>query len=311
MGELLRRHIPRAGPDGLARLRVGRLLAALPEGPTDPDAPAERRRLGPGGDPERSDRGRPGLRSRPNRQGPGHPLGCRDRLGAADVRGTAGDVRRAPWPSPRTGVSSPRGASSTTQGREGSFVNIWDAATGELLRSLGGPDGHGTKSESGALAFSPDGKTLISGSVDKTIKLWDLETGQVLKTFEGHTACVRGVAFAPDGRRIASASRDGTVKLWDVESGDALFTSPKLSRIRHERGLLPATAGTSPRGAGAWGPVVGRDQPAGPAGDRAPRSTGHHGPRGLLLAGWPISRGVELEHGQAVGSSRPARPGRR
>ena len=55
---------------------------------------------------------------------------------------TAGDVRRAPWPSPRTDVSSPRGASSTRRGREGSFVNIWDAATGELRRSLGGPDGH-------------------------------------------------------------------------------------------------------------------------------------------------------------------------
>src|SRR5262249_14300723 len=68
-------------------------------------------------------------------------------------------------------------------GQEGSLINLWSAATGELLRSLGGPDGH-TKAVS-ALAFSSDGKQLISGSHDTTIKLWDLETGHVLKTFPG------------------------------------------------------------------------------------------------------------------------------
>jgi WD40 repeat protein len=70
-------------------------------------------------------------------------------------------------------------------GQEGCFINLWSAATGELLRSLSGPDGH-TKAVS-ALAFSSDGKQLISGSHDTTIKLWDLETGHVLKPFEGNT----------------------------------------------------------------------------------------------------------------------------
>ena len=196
-----------------------------------------------------------GLRS-PQRQGPGHPLGCRDRPGAADVRGASRSSSRAPWPCPRTEPSSPRGASSTPWDMKAYFVNIWDAATGELLQSLGGPDGHSER-RSSALAFSPDGKTLVSGSEDKTIKLWDLETGHVLKTFEGHTGLVRGVAFSPDGRRIASVSQDMTVKLWDVESGDALFTSPKLSQIPRASPSPPATAGTSPRGALGRGPGCG------------------------------------------------------
>ena len=173
--------------------------------------------------------------------------------------GPPGNVRRRRGPLPGRTSSSPRGASSMQSGREGAFVNIWDAATGELLRSLGGPDGHRRPGGLGigALAFSPDGKTLISGSDDKTIKLWDLETGHVLKTFEGHTGVVRGVAFSPDGRRIASASSDRTVKLWDVESGDALFTSPKFSAVAMTVAFSPATAGTSRRGAGGRGPGCG------------------------------------------------------
>src|SRR5207248_2334701 len=102
------------------------------------------------------------------------------------------------------------GSKFDKSGREGACVNIWDAATGELLRSLGGQDSHRKDVGYGALAFSPDGKTLISGSGDATIKLWDLKTGHVLKTFEGHTDFVGGVVFSPDGSRIASASGDKT-----------------------------------------------------------------------------------------------------
>src|SRR5262249_48373120 len=82
-----------------------------------------------------------------------------------------------------------------------------------------------------ALSFSSDGKRLISGSLDTTIKLWDLETGRVLKPFEGHTALIRGVAGSPDGRRIASAGGDLTVRLWDVESGGRLYISPRISPV--------------------------------------------------------------------------------
>jgi WD40 repeat protein len=74
------------------------------------------------------------------------------------------------------------------------------------------------------VAFSPDGKQVVSGSGDETVRLWDAATGAALQTLEGHTDYVRSVAFSPDGKQVVSGSDDETVRLWDAATGAALQT---------------------------------------------------------------------------------------
>ena len=65
---------------------------------------------------------------------------------------------------------------------------------------------------------------VVSGSYDKTVRLWDAVTGAALQTLEGHTSWVRSVAFSPDGKQVVSGSDDKTVRLWDAVTGTALQT---------------------------------------------------------------------------------------
>jgi WD40 repeat protein len=64
--------------------------------------------------------------------------------------------------------------------------------------------------------FSADGKRIVSGHDDKTVKVWDAERGHLLLSLQGHTGQVYSVAFSADGKRLVCGSLDKTVRLWAI-----------------------------------------------------------------------------------------------
>jgi len=108
-----------------------------------------------------------------------------------------------------------------------SGLKIWDVSTWDLVRTFRahtkrtGPD-TSIGFLIGGLAFSPDDRFLASAADDGTIILWDLETGQSIRTLSGHTAQVRDVAFSPDGRFLVSAGWDKSVRVWEASTGRSI-----------------------------------------------------------------------------------------
>jgi WD40 repeat protein len=88
-----------------------------------------------------------------------------------------------------------------------------------LLRTL-----NGHSSSVNAVAVTADGKRAISGSIDKTLKVWDLTTGKEQFTLKGHTSSVKAVAVTADGKRAISGSYDKTLKVWDLTTRKEQFT---------------------------------------------------------------------------------------
>jgi WD40 repeat protein len=80
------------------------------------------------------------------------------------------------------------------------------------------------ESEVYSVAFSPDGQRIVSGSVDKTVRIWDAKTGAPIgKPLTGHENPVTSVAFSPDGQRIVSGSVDKTVRIWNISTMKSLL----------------------------------------------------------------------------------------
>jgi hypothetical protein len=73
-----------------------------------------------------------------------------------------------------------------------------------------------------SLAIAPDGVRVAAGNADSTLKIWNDNTGAMLRVLNGHTDAVTSVVYSPDGKTIISGSADGTVRTWDAENGQAL-----------------------------------------------------------------------------------------
>ncbi len=149
-------------------------------------------------------------------------------LGAQPV----GAAEKGPELVLQTGHSQP--VSSVAFGSDGKFVVtgswdatalLWDAATGQQLRTFKGPAPSSMNSfgEIYSVALSGDGKRVLTNPSDRAI-LWDVSTGERMQTFKGHTEWVKSAALSADGKRVLTGSVDKTAILWDAASGQQLHT---------------------------------------------------------------------------------------
>jgi len=93
------------------------------------------------------------------------------------------------------------------------MARVWDVEKGTLLQKLTGHE-----SEVDSVAFTPDGKIIVSGCKDKTIKLWDAQAYKLLRTVTGHTGRIESLEFSRDGKTLVTGGGDTSVRLWEMIS---------------------------------------------------------------------------------------------
>jgi WD40 repeat protein len=111
------------------------------------------------------------------------------------------------------------GASHHVKGQDRSLLHLWDLPSRSIKATL---SGHTNAVE--CLAFSPDGRRLVSGSWDRSVRLWDPATAELVHVMTGHMDVVYNCAFSHDSLTVASASWDGTVRLWHAATGQELMS---------------------------------------------------------------------------------------
>lgn len=93
-------------------------------------------------------------------------------------------------------------------------IFLWDLESGSKRSEL---TGHASSVGYAGIAFSPNGRWLATAHGDGFVRLWDISSGKVVRTLEGHRGLVLAARFSPDGHQIASAGMDGTVRLWPLD----------------------------------------------------------------------------------------------
>jgi WD40 repeat protein/DNA-binding Xre family transcriptional regulator len=115
-------------------------------------------------------------------------------------------------------------------GSEDQCVRVWDVETGDCLRTLPGHTqlissvAFAAVDESASARMEDTGYVMASGSDDQTIRIWNYQNGEHLRTLRGHSSWVQSVSFSGDRAWLASGSRDHTVRVWDWRTGECLYT---------------------------------------------------------------------------------------
>lgn len=119
-------------------------------------------------------------------------------------------------------------------GSDDKTIRLWDASTGQPPRMPAHHNSDGAKTFRGpleghhnyvySLAFSPKGNMLVSSSYDEAVHLWDVRSGQLMRSLPAHSDPIGGVDFVHDGTLIVSCASDGLIRIWDTATGQCLRT---------------------------------------------------------------------------------------
>lgn len=204
-----------------------------------------------------------------------------------------------------------------------------------LLAAAGGVAGEtaelvlqrGSEVEVQAAVYSPDGRIVASAGESRTIRLWDRESGEVVRMLPGHAERVAGLAFSPDGKWLASSSTDGSVKVWDVREGKLAHHFTKhvgnwARRVAFSPDSRKLTAATYKDGVSVWDvtsgtvlltlPITGRvrDILFTPDGKSVVTACSYDGSRIQFWDAATGARGLTLNHPDESNSIAISRDGR-